>query len=143
VTGMVPAMSLPILGAVSNYPLLDAFLTMLWFFLWIIWIIILFRVILDLFRDRSLSGLAKAAWLIFIIILPFLGVFIYLIARGSKMHERDVADAQANDAAFRSYVQEAASSSSSADQLTQLADLHSRGVLSDEEFAAEKAKILS
>jgi energy-coupling factor transporter transmembrane protein EcfT len=138
---MVPAMSLPILGAVTNYPLLDAFLTMLWFFLWIIWIFILFRVILDLFRDRELSGWAKAGWLVFIIILPFLGVFVYLIARGSKMQQRDVQDAQANEAAFRSYVQDAAGSTS-ADQLTQLADLHSRGVLSDDEFAAEKAKIL-
>ncbi len=135
-------MSQYILGAVSNYPLLDAFLTMLWFFLWIIWIIILFRVILDIFRDRGMSGLAKAAWLLFVIILPFLGVFIYLIARGSQMHERDVRDAQANEAALRSYVQEAAGPTSAADQLTQLADLHSRGVLSDEEFAAEKAKIL-
>jgi Short C-terminal domain/Phospholipase_D-nuclease N-terminal len=135
-------MSLPILGAVSSYPLLDAFLTMLWFFLWIIWIFILFRVILDLFRDRGLSGWAKAGWLVFIIILPFLGVFIYLIARGSKMQERDVQDAQANEAAFRSYVQGAAGGTSAADQLTQLADLHGRGVLSDDEFAAEKAKIL-
>jgi energy-coupling factor transporter transmembrane protein EcfT len=135
-------MSLPILGAVTNYPLLDAFLTMLWFFLWIIWIFILFRVILDLFRDRELSGWAKAGWLVFIIILPFLGVFVYLIARGSKMQQRDVQDAQANEAAFRSYVQDAAGSTSAADQLTQLADLHSRGVLSDDEFAAEKAKIL-
>jgi ABC-type multidrug transport system fused ATPase/permease subunit len=140
---MVPAMSLSLLGAVSNYPLLDAFLTMLWFFLWIIWIIILFRVILDLFRDRGLSGLAKAAWLIFIIILPFLGVIVYLIARGSKMHERDVSAAQANEAAMRSYVQEAAGGASTADQLTQLADLHTRGVLSDDEFASEKAKLLS
>ena len=136
-------MSQSILGVVSNYPLLDAFLTMLWFFLWIIWIFILFRVIFDIFRDRGLSGLAKAAWLVFVIILPFLGVFIYLIARGSHMHERDVRDAQANEAAYRSYVQEAAGTPSAADQLTQLADLHSRGVLSDEEFAAEKAKILS
>jgi ABC-type multidrug transport system fused ATPase/permease subunit len=136
-------MSQSILGAVSNYPLLDAFLTMLWFFLWIIWIIILFRVILDIFRDRNMSGLGKAAWLIFVIILPFLGVFIYLIARGSQMHERDVREAQASEAEFRSYVQQTAGSTSAADQLTQLADLHSRGVLSDEEFAVEKAKILS
>jgi hypothetical protein len=136
-------MSQSILGVVSNYPLLDAFLTMLWFFLWIIWIFILFRVIFDIFRDRDLSGWGKAAWLVFVIILPFLGVFIYLIARGSHMHERDVSDAQANEAAFRSYVQQAAGPTSAADQLTQLADLHSRGVLSDEEFAAEKAKILS
>jgi signal transduction histidine kinase len=135
-------MSQSILGAVTNYPLLDAFLTMLWFFLWVIWIFILFRVIFDLFRDRQLSGWAKAGWLLFVIILPFLGVFIYLIARGSSMHERDVRAAQASEEQLRSYVQQAAGATSSADQLTQLADLRSRGVLSDEEFAAEKAKIL-
>jgi len=69
-----PVMRQSALGAVTNYPLLDAFLTMLWFFLWVIWIFILFRVIFDLFRDRQLSGWAKAGWLLFVIILPFLGV---------------------------------------------------------------------
>jgi Phospholipase_D-nuclease N-terminal/Short C-terminal domain len=128
---------------VTNYPLLDAFLTMLWFFLWVIWIFILFRVIFDIFRDRQMNGWGKAAWLLFVIILPFLGVFIYLIARGSHMHERDVRHAQANEAGLRSYVQQAAGPPSAADQLTQLADLQSRGVLSDEEFATEKAKIRS
>jgi Short C-terminal domain/Phospholipase_D-nuclease N-terminal len=136
-------MSQSIIGAVTNYPLLDAFLTMLWFFLWIIWIFILFRVIFDLFRDRGLSGWGKAAWLLFVIILPFLGVFVYLIARGSSMHERDVRAAEASEQQFRTYVQQAAGPTSSADQLAQLADLHSRGVLSDEEFASEKAKILA
>ena len=89
-------------------PLLDAFFMMMWFFLWILWFFLLFRVILDIFRSRDLGGWGKAGWLAFVIILPFLGVFVYLIARGHKMAERDAAQAQAQDEAFRSYVQETA-----------------------------------
>ena len=128
-----------------SYPLLGAFWTMLWLFLWIIWIFILFRVIIDIFRSQDLSGWGKAGWLIFVIILPFLGVFIYLIARGKEMGQRDVQDAQARDQQFRSYVQEAAAeqSPSGADQLAKLADLRDRGVISQSEFDQEKAKILS
>ena len=89
-------------------PLLDAFFMMMWFFLWILWFFLLFRVILDIFRSRDLGGWGKAGWLAFVIILPFLGVFVYLIARGHKMAERDAAQAQAQDEAFRSHVQETA-----------------------------------
>ena len=129
----------------TSYPLLDAFLTMLWFFLWIIWIIILFRVIVDIFRSQDLGGWGKAGWLIFVIVLPFLGVFIYLIARGKEMGQRDVQEAQARDQEFRSYVQDAAAeqSSSGADQLAKLADLRDRGVISQSEFDQQKSKILS
>ena len=128
-----------------SYPLLGAFWTMLWLFLWIIWIFILFRVIIDIFRSQDLSGWGKAGWLIFVIILPFLGVFIYLIARGKEMGQRDVQDAQARDQQFRSYVQDAAAgqSPSGADQLAKLADLRDRGVISQSEFDQEKTKILS
>ena len=91
-----------------SYPLLGAFWTMLWLFLWIIWIFILFRVILDIFRSQDLGGWGKAGWLIFVIVLPFLGVFVYVIARGKEMGQRDVQDAQAHDQQFRAYVQEAA-----------------------------------
>jgi ABC-type multidrug transport system fused ATPase/permease subunit len=127
-----------------TYPLLGAFWTMLWFFLFIIWIIILFRVIVDIFRSRDMGGWGKALWLIFVIILPFLGVFIYLIARGKEMGERDMQEAQARDQQFRGYVQEAAAGSgdSAADQLTKLADLRDRGVISDSDFEQQKAKIL-
>ena len=83
-----------------SYPLLGAFWTLLWLSLWIIWIFILFRVIIDIFRSQDLSGWGKAGWLIFVIILPFLGVFIYLIARGKEMGQRDVQDAQARDQEF-------------------------------------------
>jgi len=126
-----------------TYPLLGAFWTMLEFFLFIIWIIILFRVIVDIFRSRDLGGGGKALWLILVIILPFVGVIIYLIARGKDMGERDVQEAQARDQQFRSYVQEAAGDGgSSADQLSKLADLKDRGVISDAEFEQQKAKIL-
>jgi hypothetical protein len=127
----------------ANYPLLDAFLTLLWFVLFIIWIYLLIRVFVDVFRSHDLSGWAKALWILFVIIFPLLGVLLYLIFRGPKMYERDVQQAQANEQAFRAYVQQSAGAPSAADQLERLADLHSRGVLTDEEFAAEKAKVLA
>ncbi len=125
-----------------QYPLLSAFLTMMWFFLWILWLFLLFWIIFDIFRSRDLSGWAKALWLIFIIVLPFLGVLVYLIVRGSSMHERQARDAQAQDEAFKAYVKDAAGGGS-ADELAKLADLRDRGVISDAEFQAGKAKILA
>jgi ABC-type multidrug transport system fused ATPase/permease subunit len=129
----------------SSYPVLDAFLTMLWFFLFIIWIWLLITVFIDIFRSRDLGGGAKALWAIFVIILPFLGVFVYLIARGGKMHERAAAQAAEQQKAFDDYVRQTAGTpgDSSADQLSKLADLKSQGVISDSEFEAQKAKILS
>lgn len=128
----------------TSYPLLDAFLTILYFFLWIIWIFILIRVIFDIFRSRDLHGWGKAGWFVFVIILPFLGVLVYLIVRGGTMHEREVQRAQTDQQAFDDYVRRTAGSSTSpADQLAKLAQLHDQGHLSDEEFQAEKTKILS
>jgi hypothetical protein len=127
----------------ADYPLLELFWTMLWFFLWIAWIVLLFRTIADIFRSRDLGGGGKALWTIFVVVAPFLGVFVYLIARGNAMHERDYEHAQAQEQAFRSYVQDAASPSSSADELVKLADLKERGVLSEAEFQAQKAKLLA
>jgi len=115
---------------------------MLWFFLWILWFFLLFRIILDIFRSKDLGGWGKAGWLIFVCILPFLGVFVYLIARGSKMTQRDAEDAQAADQAMRAYVRDAAGSSGPADELAKLADLRDRGVISDAEFQQSKAKVL-
>ena len=127
-----------------DYPVLGVFWTFLWFFLWIIWIIILFRVIFDIFRSHDIGGWGKAGWLILVILLPFLGVFVYLIARGGKMAERDVRDAATQEQAFRTYVQDvAASGGSSADELAKLADLKAKGVITDAEFEQQKAKILS
>jgi hypothetical protein len=129
----------------SSYPLLDAFLTMLWIFLFIIWIWLLIVVFGDIFRSRDLSGWGKALWTIGIIILPWLGVLIYLIARGGSMHERQIQAAQAQEQAFRQYVQETASSAppSTADQLAKLGDLRDKGVISETEFQTEKAKVLA
>ena len=129
----------------SSYPLLDAFLTMLWIFLFIIWIWLLIVVFADIFRSPDLSGWAKALWVLGIIILPWLGVLIYLIARGGKMHERQVQQAQAQEQAFRQYVQETAATSpgGSADELAKLADLRDKGVITDAEFQAQKAKLLA
>ena len=128
-----------------NYPLLDTFLTMLWFFLWILWLFLLFRVVVDVFRDDNLSGWGKAGWLIFVLILPYLGVLVYLIARGGQMGARDVAAAQQQQASVDEYIRHAAAGSgteSHADQLTKIADLKAKGVLTDEEFQQAKAKIL-
>ena len=128
----------------STYPVLDAFLTMLCFFFFIIWIWLLIMVFIDIFRSHDLGGLAKALWVIFIIILPFLGVFVYLIARGGKMHERAAQEQQQQQQAFDDYVkQTAGAGTSTADQLSKLADLKSQGVITDAEFDAQKAKILA
>ena len=125
-----------------TYPLLSIFWTMLEIFFFIIWIYLLFIVFVDIFRSQDMGGLAKALWIIFVIVLPYLGVFVYLIARGGKMHERAAAQAQQQQKAFDSYVQLAAGGSSTADQLSKLADLKEKGTITEAEFASEKAKLL-
>jgi ABC-type multidrug transport system fused ATPase/permease subunit len=129
----------------SSYPLLNVFWTMFEFFLWVIWIWILIVVFIDIFRSHDLSGLAKALWFLFVLFIPLIGVLVYLIARGGSMHERAEQRAQQQEAQFRSYVQKAATDSptSTADQLTKLADLRDRGVITSEEFEREKAKLLA
>jgi Short C-terminal domain/Phospholipase_D-nuclease N-terminal len=126
-----------------TYPLLNIFWTMLWFFLFFLWIWLLIVVFGDIFRSHDMGGFAKALWVLFVIVFPYLGVLIYLIARGGSMHERAAKAAQQQEEAFNSYVKQVASSSSSADDLSKLADLRQRGVLTEEEFQAQKAKILS
>jgi ABC-type multidrug transport system fused ATPase/permease subunit len=128
----------------SSYPLLDAFWTMLWFFGFFIWIWLLIIVFSDIFRSHDLSGWGKAFWTLGIFIVPFFGVLIYLIARGGKMHERAVRQAQAQDDAFKAYVAQAATSSGgTADQLTKLADLRQSGALTEEEYQQAKSKLLA
>jgi hypothetical protein len=123
----------------------QVFWSMLWFFLFFIWIWLLIAIFSDIFRSDDLSGWGKALWSIFVIILPYLGVFVYLIARGGKMREHALHQAQAQDAAMRSYIQDTVSSGggSPAEELAKLADLHSKGVISDEEFAQLKAKAMA
>jgi ABC-type multidrug transport system fused ATPase/permease subunit len=129
--------------AASSYPLLNVFWSILEFFLWVIWIWILIWVFIDIFRSHDLSGWAKALWFLFVLFIPLIGVLVYLIVRGGSMHERAQQQARRQDREFRAYVQEAAGSQSTADQLTKLADLRDRGVISAEEFEREKAKILA
>jgi ABC-type multidrug transport system fused ATPase/permease subunit len=126
-----------------SYPVLGVFWTILMIFLWVIWFWILITIIIDIFRSHDLSGWVKALWFVFILFLPLIGVLVYLIARGGKMHERQVRQAQRQEEQLRSYVQEAAGPQSSADQLAKLADLRDRGVITAAEFDREKAKILA
>ena len=126
-----------------SYPLLGAFWTIVMIFLWVIWFWILITVFIDIFRSRDLSGWAKTLWFVFVLFFPLIGVLVYLIVRGGSMHERAVRQAQVQEEQFRGYVQEAAGSQSTADQLAKLADLRDRGVITAEEFDREKAKILT
>jgi type VI protein secretion system component VasK len=117
--------------------------SMLWFFLFFIWIWILITVFADIFRSHDLSGWAKAIWVIFVIFLPYLGVFVYLIARGHKMSEHAMEAAQAQDAAAKEYIRGAAGTSkSAAEELNHLAELKSQGVIDDAEFEKLKAKVV-
>jgi ABC-type multidrug transport system fused ATPase/permease subunit len=131
------------LASSYSYPLLGAFWTIFEIFLWVIWIWILIYVFIDIFRSRDLSGWGKALWFIFVLFIPLIGVLVYLIVRGGKMHERAVQQAQEQDQAAREYIQQAAGTPSSADQLAKLADLRDRGVITAEEFESQKAKILA
>ena len=119
----------------------QVFWSMLWFFLFFIWIWLLIIVFSDVFRSKDLSGVAKALWIIFIIIVPYLGVFVYLIARGHKMQEHAVEAAQAQDQAMRTYVQ-SVTEVSPADEIAKLADLKAKGVIDDAEYERLKAKAL-
>jgi hypothetical protein len=128
----------------TTYPLLDAFWTILWIFGFVIWLWLLFMIITDLFRDHQQSGWAKAMWVILLLFLPLFGTLLYLIVRGSGMHERSAASARAAQERFDQYVQNAAGNGrSNADELEKLARLRDQGVLTPEEYDREKAKILA
>ena len=134
---------MPLAASGYSYPLLSVFWTIFEIFLWVIWIWILIWILIDIFRSHDLSGWAKALWFLFVLFIPLIGVLVYLIARGGKMQERAVQDSQQRDQQFRSYVQDAAGSQTTADQLTKLADLRDRGVITADEFEREKAKVLA
>ena len=118
----------------------------MWIFLWILWFIMLFRIIGDIFRDDTLSGVGKTGWLIFVVVLPFLGVFVYVLARGKGMGERERRHAQARQQAFDEQIREAAGSGaqpqSEAEQLAKLSEIRAKGDISDDEFRRAKEKIL-
>lgn len=121
----------------------DAFLALLELFFLMVFFWLLITVFADLFRDHSLSGWGKAAWILLVVILPFIGVLIYFIARGGGMQERAIAQQKQAKSAFDDYVREQAATASPAEQLEKLASLHDAGKLSDEEYAQLKAKVLS
>ncbi len=128
-----------------DYPLLGAFWTIVWILLWVLWVILLFRVITDIFRDDTLSGWAKTLWLVFAIVLPFLGVFVYVLARGKGMGARERRHVRAQQEALDEYIRETAGSTgggSKVDELAKLSEIHSRGALTDEEFRRAKERLL-
>ncbi|MEU7074597.1 SHOCT domain-containing protein [Streptomyces narbonensis] len=132
----------------DDYPLLELFWTMLWFFLWVMWLFLLFKIVTDVFRDHELSGWGKAGWLILCLLLPFLGVLVYVIARGTGMTQREMARAKETEAAFQDYVRTSAagppggSGVGGAAELARLAELKEKGALTEEEFRKAKAKLL-
>jgi Short C-terminal domain/Phospholipase_D-nuclease N-terminal len=131
-------------AASSSYPLLNVFWTMFEFFLWVVWIWVLIAVFIDIVRSSDLSGWGKALWSLFVLFIPVVGILVYLIVRGGKMHERSARRAQQQDEAFLSYMQRpSGDSSNAADQLAKLAELRDQGVITTEEFARGKDKILA
>jgi Phospholipase_D-nuclease N-terminal/Short C-terminal domain len=126
----------------ADYPFLDIFWTMLVFFGWVIWLFLLIRVIGDIFRS-GISGFGKAAWIVFVIVLPFLGVLIYLIAHGDDMRGRDVAEASAAKASFDDYVRSVASTEGPATEIAKAKELLDSGAISQAEFDAIKAKAVA
>ncbi|QGV80107.1 SHOCT domain-containing protein [Streptomyces ficellus] len=128
-----------------DFPLLGAFWTMLMVFLWIMWFVLLFRIVSDIFRDDELSGWAKTGWLVFCILLPFLGVFVYVIARGKNMGRREIAQARAQQEEFNAYIRKTAGGdgSSSVDELARLSEIRDRGAITDEEFRKAKELVLA
>jgi hypothetical protein len=126
----------------ADYPLLDVFWTILIFFSWIAWIWILVVILTDVFRRRDIGGLAKAAWVVFMIVLPFIGVLVYLIAQHDGMAERNTQQAQAMEKAFDDRVQQAAASAGPAAEIEKAEQMLSRGSITQPEFDALKAKAL-
>jgi uncharacterized membrane protein len=128
-----------------DYPLLGAFWTVMWIFLWVLWIFLVFRITVDIFRDDTMSGWAKAGWLVFVIVLPFLGVFVYVLARGRGMGRREMEQARAQQQAFDTHVRETVRGTgtpSEIEELAKLSEIRARGDISDEEFRRVKEKIL-
>lgn len=118
--------------------------SIVWFFLFLMWIMLFFQVATDVFRSSDLSGVAKALWIIAVILFPYLGVFVYLIVRGGKMHQRQAGEAAAAQSAIDDYIRQTAGTTASpAAELARLAELRDQGVIDETEFAALKAKVLS
>jgi uncharacterized membrane protein YcjF (UPF0283 family) len=127
----------------ADYPFLDIFWTMLIFFMWVIWIWILVTVLMDLFRRHDISGWGKAAWTLFVVVLPFLGVFIYLVTQGTQMAERRASEVQATQASFDQYVKSVATNGGATDQIARAKELLDSGAIDQAEFEQLKRKALA
>ena len=127
----------------STFGLNEAMIVVLEIFLFVIWFWILITIISDLFRDHEASGWTKAFWIIFLILLPFLGALLYLIIRGKGMRERAIAEQAEVQKQMNQYIRETAAAGSPADELHKLVDLKEKGAISEEEFQSMKAKITS
>lgn len=130
----------------NDYPLLELFWTMLWFFMFVAWIALLIRLLADVISRDDASGWVKALWILFIIVLPLLGALVYLIANGRGMAQRSFAEANAREQSMRSYIRDVAAGStgaSTADEIAKLAELRDAGALTPSEFEAQKAKLLA
>jgi hypothetical protein len=127
----------------ADYPFLDVFWSILIFFLWVIWIWIVITVLIDVFRRQDIGGFAKALWVIFVVILPWLGVLVYLIIEHNGMRERSESQAREQKQQFDSYVREAAGSTDPASQIAQAKQLLDSGTITQAEFDSLKAKALA
>jgi hypothetical protein len=127
----------------ADYPFLDVLWTLIIFFVWIIWFFLLFRVIVDIFRRKDIGGGSKTLWLLFVILLPFLGVFVYLIVNSDEMADRDAKQAQASQQQFDSYVKEVAGTGGPAAEIDKAKQLLDSGAITQEEFNSLKAKALA
>lgn len=121
----------------------QVFFSLLWFALFVVWIWLLISVFVDIFRSHDMGGFAKALWVIFVVVLPYLGVLVYLIARGGSMHERAIEQAQRYDAQMQQYVQSVATGGSTSNELERLAGLRDQGAISEDEFQQLKAKAIA
>ena len=127
----------------ADYPFLDIFWTMLIFFFWVIWIWILVTVLMDLFRRHDISGWGKAAWTLLVVVLPYLGVFLYLITQGKEMAERRNEEMRAGRESFDSYVREVSGGSGPSDQIAKAKELLDSGAIDQAEFDQIKRKALA
>jgi hypothetical protein len=127
----------------ADYPFLDIFWTMLIFFMWVIWIWILVTVLMDLFRRHDIGGWGKAGWTLLVVVLPFLGVFLYLVTQGKEMAERRASEIQTTQASFDSYVRSVASNGGATDQIAKAKELLDSGAIDQAEFEQLKRKALA
>jgi len=127
----------------ADYPLLNIFWTILIVFAWVAWFWVLITIISDLFSRHDIGGWGKALWMIFVVVMPFLGVFIYLVSQGKGMGERRMAQVQANQQQFDTYVRQVAANEGPADQIAKAKDLLDKGTIDQGEFDRIKAQALA